>query len=135
MTRRIKGRISMAKERLSKLQSAILTLLSDNRYWHYSELKIATAKALNKWILYKWVNSCGDHMEKWDFDGLDSFPVAFSRSIGGLFRKGLASAFKLLPYSRGYYESTAYHGRTGSSKVKITEKGLNVKLSQFNIKK
>lgn len=121
----------MAKERLSKMQKAVLAVLSGKECHKYPELKQETAKKLGQWIYHTWVNSWGDHMGKWDYSNPDSYNASFARSLKGLEKKGLVERYQ---FFRRIPVSHRLHGSSCNIRFRMTDEGLNVKSSQFNIK-
>ena len=113
------------------MQKAMLAALSNKECRKYSELKQETAKRLGQWIYHTWVNSWGDHMGKWDYSNPDCYDASFARSLKGLEKKGMVERYQLFKRIPVSYR---LHGSSYNIRFKVTDKGLNVKLSQFNIK-
>ena len=110
----------MAKERLSKLQQAILEVLSDGNYWEYSEVREATGKKLGRWV--EW----NEQMNKWDYyDRQNSFYVSFSRSMTNLRKKGLVEGH-IWCGRDDYIPTDTPNNQECNTRIKITERGLIV---------
>ena len=115
----------MAKERLSKLQRAILQVLSDENYWEYWNLKKATAKELGRGVEHKRTNWRGNPYNELVYDNPDGFAVSFSRSVANLRKKGLVKGH-IWCGRDNYMPTDKPNNQECNTRIKITERGLIV---------
>lgn len=111
----------MSKERLSKMQRAILEVLNEEGGGFYEDIRRAVADKLGIERKYQtresWVSPWGTRFRKMNleyFGSTESFIVSFSRSVRNLMDKELTDGMIK-------FENSSYGRRINKSNYRITE--------------